>query len=50
MKYVGVDCKNCILSLFVKVFFEVEEKEVLEKFKKEELVFENVMVVVFKNV
>ena len=48
-KYVGVDRKNRTLSLSVKALFEAEEKEVLEKLKKEEPEFENAMAAAFKN-
>ena len=48
-KYVGVDRKNRTLSLSVKALFEAEEKEVLEKLKKEEPAFENAMAAAFKN-
>jgi len=48
-KYVGVDRKNRTLSLSVKALFEAEEKEVLEKLKKEEPVFENAMAAAFAN-
>lgn len=49
VKYVGVDRKNRTLSLSVKALFEAEEKEVLEKLKKEEPVFENAMAAAFAN-
>ena len=48
-KYVGVDRKNRTISLSVKAMFEAEEKEVLEKLKKEEPAFENAMAAAFKN-
>jgi len=41
--------KNRTLSLSVKALFEAEEKEVLEKLKKEEPVFENAMAAAFAN-
>ena len=48
-KFVGVDRKNRTISLSVKAIYEAEEKEALEKLKKEEPAFENAMAAAFKN-
>jgi small subunit ribosomal protein S1 len=48
-KFVGVDRKNRAISLSIKAISEAEEKEVLDKLKKEEPQFENAMAAAFKN-
>jgi small subunit ribosomal protein S1 len=48
-KLMGVDRKNRTISLSVKALTQAEEKEVLEKLKKEEPEFENAMAAAFKN-
>lgn len=50
VKFIGVDCKNCVISLFVCVKDEVDEKDVIVIVNKQEDVnfFNNVMVEVFK--
>lgn len=48
-KFVGVDRKNRTISLSIKAISEAEEKEALDKLKKEEPQFENAMAAAFKN-
>jgi small subunit ribosomal protein S1 len=48
-KFVGVDRKNRVVSLSIKAISEAEEKEALDKLKKDEPQFENAMAAAFKN-
>jgi small subunit ribosomal protein S1 len=48
-KLMGVDRKNRTISLSVKALTQAEEKDAMDKLKKEEPQFENAMAAAFKN-
>jgi len=48
-KFMGVDRKNRAVSLSIKAMFEAEEKEAMDKLKKDEPQFANAMAEAFKN-